>query len=146
MKATEFCKFFEFTLYKERGYADEDYYEGKYNYKATDDQGVFHTRYVTDVTELADEFDSLLQDYVIDDLECQGFEPDIHENWYKQALTWCEENEEYKGTDIHQVIACLLNPDLIEDDTEEDYVDGTDGVLADIYVTLEPHGIEKWEA
>lgn len=26
----------------------------------------------------------------------------------------------------------------------EDYVDGSDGVFADIYATSEPHGVGKW--
>ena len=77
MKASEFCKFFDFTYEKEHGYADTDFYSGEYNYKATDDQGVFHDRLVKNVADFADEFDSMLQDYIQDDLEEQGFESDV---------------------------------------------------------------------
>lgn len=113
MKASEFCKFFDFTYEKEYGYADTDFYSGEYNYKATDDQGVFHDRLVKNVADFADEFDSMLQDYIQDDLDEQGFEPELNENYWKSALLWIGDNEYYKIT--KNVIECLLYPEKIEE-------------------------------
>lgn len=109
MKASEFCSFFDFTLVKENGYVDEDFYSGDYQYRATDDQGVFHDRYAADVKDLADEFDSMLQDYVDDDLEYNGFEPPATGDYYEAALQWLETSE-LKNTDIHDVVKVLVNP------------------------------------
>ena len=114
MNAYDFCKFFEFTLEKESGIADEDFYTGEYSYRATDDQGVFHDRLVNDVKDLADEFDSMLQDYVQDDLEYNGFEPPTNENYYEAALKWLETSE-LKDTDIHDVVRVLVNPDELKE-------------------------------
>lgn len=114
MKASEFCKFFDFTYEKEHGYADTEFYSGEYNYKATDDQGVFHDRLVKDVKDFSDEFNSMLQDYIQDDLEEQGFESEVNENYWVSALKWIGDNENYKVT--KDVIDCLLHPEHI---TEE---------------------------
>jgi hypothetical protein len=117
MKATEFCKFFEFTLVKKHGY-DED--ARVYNYMAVDDQGVFSNRYVYKVSDLADKFDSMIQDYIETDIEIAGFDYDSskEETYYEQALDWCKANRDYKDTDTCEVIACLVNPELLEDDLE----------------------------
>ena len=118
MKATEFCKFFDFTLEK----CDIDEYGDECGYKATDDQGVFYTRYVMDVKDLSDGFDSMLQDYIENDIEANGFDFDPtcdKQTYYEQALTWCDNNEIWKNTDTREIIACLVNPDLIEDDLED---------------------------
>lgn len=45
---------------------------------------------------------------------------DVLNNWYKQ------------------------HPELNIETCLEDYVDGSDGFFADIYVTSEPHGVGKW--
>ena len=108
MKATEFCKFFEFTLQKEHGY-DEEY--GEYNYVAYDDQGVFHPRYVTYVDELTDMFDSCLKDYIDDNLEEDGFKADEYcGSYYQQALDWV------KGLDVNEVNQLIKNcyTDILE--------------------------------
>ena len=106
MKATDFCEFFEFTLKK----------KGRFDYVATDDHGTFYDRRVEDVTELADMFDSMLPDYVDATLEEYGFEYDENGNktYYEQALDWimCSELD---GTDTHEIVKCLVNPELIEE-------------------------------
>ena len=117
MKATAFCKFFEFTLYKEHGFDKED---GEYNYIAYDDQGVFHPRCVLKVDELTDAFDSMLKDYVNDNLEEDGFEYDDHKGgYYEQALEWARQNKVYREYYpwIIEVIEALTEGKL-EDDTE----------------------------
>jgi len=119
MKATEFCKFFDFTLYRESG-IDED--GNEYNYIAVDDQGCWDDRTGSKITDITDWFDACLQDYVEEPIEYAGFEPKSegkrYWNYYEQALAWCDANEDYKDTDLRNIIACLLNPELIEDDTE----------------------------
>ena len=37
------------------------------------------------------------------------------------------------------------HPELDREYPREDYVDGSDGVFADIYATSTPHGVGKWE-
>lgn len=121
MKATEFCKFFEFTLEKEHGIIPEsELYAGEeYNYIATDDQGVFHPRYVMKVDELIDAFDICLNDYIDSNLEEDGFEYDkekeVDETYYEQALKWAKKNK-YSPC-ITEVIETLVSGEL-EDDTE----------------------------
>ena len=123
MKATEFCHFFEFSISVsplEVVPKDErDCLNEKWIYEITDDQGVFRTRYVDNIAGITDCFDSMLQDYIQDNLEEDGFEPDPKENYWEQVLKWMEGNE-YKGTDTCEVVQCLLNPALVEDDVKED--------------------------
>jgi len=114
MKASDFCNFFEFSYEKEHGYADDEWYQGEYNYKATDNQGCFHDRYANDVTEFANEFNSLLQDYVDDTIENYDFVPLGEKSYYEEALEWIEHTE-LKDTDTHEVIKVLVNPDLLEE-------------------------------
>ncbi len=118
MKATEFCKFFDFTLYKKKGIDENGCI---YNYIATDDQSAWHDRQAEKIDEIVDWFDACLDDYIIANLDEDGFEPKTDENYWEQALAWCEANDDYRETDTHDVIACLLNPGLIEDDAEVDY-------------------------
>lgn len=119
MKATEFCKFFEFTLQKEHGYDEED---GEYNYIATDNQGVFHPRHVLYVDELTDMFDSCLKDYVDDNLEEDGFKVDEScGSYYQQALDWVNGLDDSKQIikDCYTDILTALVTGTLEDDTEK---------------------------
>ena len=116
MKASTFCEFFEFDIKRisniEMG-----------NYEVYDLQGVFHSRYVDDVSELIDCFDSMLNDYIDDDVEVHGFSNDennTEKSYYEQMLDWMQANDNYKDTTICEVVACLVNPELIIDDTEEE--------------------------
>ena len=114
MKASEFCKFFDFTYEKEHGYADTDYFTGEYNYKATDDHGCWNDRFVTNLEDFADEFDACLPDYIQDVIEEDGFEEPNNENYWSAALKWInnrEDKEYYKI--IREVIECLLDPKKI---------------------------------
>ena len=122
MKATEFCKFFEFTLTKEHGVVPEsDVIFGgeEYNYIAIDDQGVFHSRYAMEVNDFIDMFDICLNDYIDSIIEEDGFEYDkekeVDETYYEQALKWAKKNE--YSPYITEVIEALVSGEL-EDDTE----------------------------
>lgn len=123
MRATEFCKFFDFTLVKEHGFVpgSDDLYAGtEYNYIATDNHGVFQPRYVMDVNELTDMFDSCLKDYIDDMIEEDGFEVDEHYGaYYDQAYEWAKENETYKEyyPTVIEALEALAKGEL-EDDTE----------------------------
>ena len=119
MKATEFCKFFEFSLERKHGY-DED--EDEYNYVAMDDQGTLDPRYVMDVDDLTECFDSLLKDYIDDGIQEHGFEYNLMSDtsYYEQALKWIktEANELIKKC-YQEVVEALVTGKL-EDDTEVD--------------------------
>lgn len=119
--ASEFCKFFEFSLQKEHGEFEGDVFD----YIATDDQGVFETRHVVDVEYLADCFDSMLADYVDDTLESMGFsyttsadEFDCLPAYYEQAQGWIETScPELLNTDTYKVVCALVsNGKTIEND------------------------------
>lgn len=115
MKATEFCQFFDFTLEREGGV---DEWDGEYNYVASDNQGCWDDRHAENIEDITDWFDACLHDYLRDDLEEDGFKPNANGNYWEQALEWCKTNDMYKDSQHMQVIACLLDPELIEDDTE----------------------------
>ena len=86
-----------------------------YKYHAYDIQGVFNTRYVNELPELADYFDSMLFDYVDSLIEENGFNYDesADGSYYEQALAWISTNDDLKDTDTAEVIAALVNPELL---------------------------------
>jgi hypothetical protein len=112
MKATEFAEYFEFTIQK--GEEPDEFGEIS-KYDVVDNQGVFHTRHIDDVKDLVDCFDSMLDDYVFDTLEEDGFEVEgFDENTIKFA------EEKYgKDSGFTEMIKAFVNPDLIEDDVYE---------------------------
>lgn len=136
MKATEFCNFFEFTIIEEHGVIDSKgrdqegnlvdpygFYEGAYNYRISDDQGTFSNRYIQEVSELTECFDSMLQDYVNNTIEEYGFEDDAksEKTYYEQALEWIDEKcPDLQNTDTREVIECLVHPEKIVDDLVKD--------------------------
>lgn len=128
MKATDFCKYFDFTLWvNDTNEEDESGYVSKYI--ATDDQGCFQARYVNDVKDLADCFDSMLMDYVDSELYYHNFKYDDKSNlaFYEQAKEWIENtiNNPLFDSYTYEVICCLVNPNNIIDDLapkEESYV------------------------
>lgn len=115
MKATEFANYFDFTI-QFVTIPDEELFH--YAYDVVDNQGVFYTREIDDVTELVDCFDSMLPDYVESVLEEHGFEPKMDQNYWEQALEWIRNDEYLKDTDTREIIECLMNSDLIENDVE----------------------------
>ena len=124
MKATEFCDFFEFSIKRisyEELPEDEWFDERDTIYEVKDDHSCFRSRYVSRVDTLSECFDSMLEDYIETFIEEDGFEYNERDNktYYEQALEWCEEQEYYKKSDIKEVIKCLINPSLIENDVEE---------------------------
>lgn len=55
----------------------------------------------------------------------------------------------FSGESHDKACGCLQkwydeHPELDADEDRESYVDGKDGVFADIYLTTEPHGVGKW--
>lgn len=130
MKATDFCNFFEFSIER---IAKEEYEKVKDSdfawadenadkiYAVRDDQGVFQTRYINDISDLSECFDSLLNDYIDEDVEEDGFkniEYDTEKSYYEQMLDWMNNDERYKGTFVQDIVYCLTNPSAIEDDVE----------------------------
>ena len=58
------------------------------------------------------------------------FSGEWHDEAYDCLNRWYKEN---MGIDINEIETKLDN-----------YIDGTDGVFADVYLTDTPHGIGKW--
>ena len=119
MKATDFCKYFDFTLWvNDTNEEDESGYVSKYI--ATDDQQVFHTRYLDDVGFLASCFDSMLIDYVDRKLYYYNFQCNSNSDktFYEQAKEWIENtiNNPLFDSYTYEVICCLVNPNNIIDD------------------------------
>ena len=137
MKATEFCDFFEFSIariskeeYKDIKKNDNHWYnfhwadENEDNiYEVSDMQGVFEPRYINKVADLTECFDSMLNDYIDEDVEENGFtndENNTEKSYYEQMLDWLPTSEIYKNsTGLIELVACLVNPWMIEDDTKE---------------------------
>lgn len=123
MKATDFANYFDFSIelipWNEVPEDDKAYLAKQTEiYAVSDDQGVFHTRYINNILDLADCFDSMLNDYILNDIEEYGFEPNPQENDWEQALKWMkEDNKEFWKWKI-AIVECLLDPNLIEDDVE----------------------------
>lgn len=119
MKATDFCKYFDFTLWI-NDTNEEDEFGNTTKYFATDDQECFKPRYVDDVRELSDCFDSMLMDYVDTELYYHNFEynPNTNKAFYEQAKEWIENtiNNPLFDSYTYEVICCLVNPDNIIDD------------------------------
>ena len=116
VSAYDFCSYFDFTLSKESGFVDNEYYTGEYNYKAEDNQGTYHTRYVLTVEDLVDAFDYLLPDYVERVCEDCGFvEKGSPRDYYKDLLEWIETSE-LNGTDTHNIVKVIVHPDLLVDE------------------------------
>lgn len=126
MKATEFCKFFDFNIdivpIDEVSEDDRNDFalQEEWVYEMTDDQGTFRTRYADSICTIADLFDSMLLDYVDSTLSDFGFEWDQYsmEPQYEQALKWIK-GTELEGTNIHRVIECMVDPSKIKDDLKE---------------------------
>ena len=126
MNATEFCNYFEFSIYKpsedvKKRYATEDGVIA--NFVMIDDQGVFHDRVCEKIEEIVDCFDSMLMDYVESTLEDFGFEYDQKSDltYYEQAHQWLNSDagKELQGTDTYKVVEALTDPSKIIDDVTE---------------------------
>ena len=117
MKATEFCKFFDFTIHKSHGFNEDG---DEYNYYATDDQGTFDNRYAMDITYITDWFDSCLPDYIDSNVEEDGFKYDVDGNgsYYEQLLEWLKEVNYHEW--CIDIVSCLIDSRLIVDDVEEE--------------------------
>lgn len=117
MKATEFAKWFDFTItLNTENEADECGDVTKYIVE--DDERVFHTRYIDCVSDLADCFDSMLMDYIETPMEECGFDYDIDADgtFYEQALEWAKANKSKVYDGYIEMLECLVNPEKIEDD------------------------------
>ncbi len=122
MKATEFAYFFEFSLEKvPLSEVPEDIredFDGSVSevFVARDCQGVFQARYFDKLTLLVEQFDSMLSDYIKENIEEDGFEPDHDRDYYQQALEYCDSSAEYRKTTLRDVVACIVDPSQLEDD------------------------------
>jgi len=128
MKATEFADFFEFWIEPtDRKTVEKANDECVFNYadlnadkfyRVVDGQGCFRTRYISDIKDLAECFDSLLNDYIDEDVESAGFEysESNPKTYYEQMLDYMLKDKEYAG--VCEIVRCLVNPSLIEDDVE----------------------------
>lgn len=113
MKASEFAGFFEFSITREDHLDEENFCK---RFIVTDKQGVMETRHISYVEGLSDCFDSLLDDYVNDNLKEYGFDFDrkSRKSYYSQALSFLKGKAAYKS--LYDVINCLLHPEKIKDD------------------------------
>ena len=109
MNATDFCNFFDFTIVKEHGYNDDE----EYNYIGIDDWGVFQNRYSEDIEGISEWFDSMLKDYIDDDIEENGFTHVNNATYYDEALQWAIDN---KHDCYIPVLNALVNPETLVDD------------------------------
>lgn len=121
MKATKFCDFFEFDIQKGSFRDNED---GEiYRYQVEDTHEVFHTRYVDDVSDLTECFDSMLIDYIDSTLDDYEFvlNEESEKTFYEQAQEYIEkECSELYDTDTYHVICCINGNESIEDDIVEE--------------------------
>ena len=117
MKATDFAGFYDFGIEKVKWEdiseedKDENWLDEEDEYYAVyDEQGCFHTRYITDVKDLVTCFDSMDDDYLFDDAKECGFEYDDNDEDEEviQLIKWCEINEP-DSTRLHvlKVYNCL---------------------------------------
>ena len=128
MKATDFTEFFEFSISrieeKEVPFDDDCFVYALQNsdkyYAVSDNQCTFRTRYIDNVSDLVECFDSMLDDYINMNIEEDGFSccENDDRTYYEQALEWLENNDDYKNTWTFDVVNCLVNPELIEDNVE----------------------------
>ena len=137
MKASEFVKFFNFTLRRNEGFTDEN---RLFRYEVTDDEGTLQTRYVAEVSELVDQFDVCLKDYIDGPLLDFGFMPEGSSElgFYGQALKFINEGDgaDLIGTQIHKVIECICDSDKIEDDVTGDNSENVRGFVYDFFAEL----------
>ena len=122
MKATDFVNFFDFYIVTAKDYGkiiDKDIEPEEandINYVAIDRQGVFQNRYIVNIQDIVDCFDSMLADYIDTNIEEDGFNynPETGTTYYEQALKWVNENpdEEY----YKDVIKALVYPETIIND------------------------------
>ena len=117
MKATEFAKWFDFTISLNTE-NEPDEFGDITKYIVEDDERVFCTRYIDSVWGLADCFDSMLMDYIESPIEERGFDYDINADgtFYEQALKWAKANKDKVYSEYIEMLECIVDPDLIEDD------------------------------
>lgn len=133
MKATEFAQFFDFTIYPREECVIPQNLVGcgpfcmcemdEIKYVVIDNQGIFQSRYISDVSQLSECFDSMLKDYIDDDIEDNGFVYNSKQKktYYEQALEWLKKssNEMYKEGYLEEILKALTDPTTIEDDLKE---------------------------
>lgn len=114
MYIDEFCKFFDFT-FDSGDFIDE--YGDHYKYIATDDQGCFVPRFSNNILNFRDMFESMEADYIVDDLEYNGFEYNqkIPVPYYEQAYKWLLAHDDYKYTDIFDVVSVFAGHDELKE-------------------------------
>ena len=134
MKASEFAGFFNFTISREEGFIKDG---PMYRFAVTDNEGTLATRYIFEVSELVDQFDICLHDFVDATLLDFGFYPDDNSNlgFYGQALDFINNGigSDLKGTDTYKIIECLCDSSKIEDDVTGDNSENVKGFVYDYF-------------
>ena len=108
MKATDFANYFDFDIQR----CDT-------GYEVFDLQVCFDTRYIQDISELVDCFDSMLDDYVFD-IEDYGFEYDEDSplTETEQAIEWMELDAPKFWSTKLSVARCLAGQEEIENNVD----------------------------
>lgn len=114
MRATDFANFFDFTI--KEGETPDEFGEMS-RYDVVDDQGCFSTRHINHVRDLVDCFDSMLENYIFDNLVEDGYELPNGFAFYDDTLEFAKENYGERAY-ITEVIAAFINPRLIENDVD----------------------------
>ena len=118
MKASEFAKFFDLTIYRE-DHLDEEGYPARFY--VVDDQGVFPTKDIYAVDGLLYAVnEAMYKDYLDSALEEHGFVYDANRRkwYYGQAFEFLKEKKkEDKSFKVYyDVVNCILHPEYIGDD------------------------------
>ena len=101
--ASEFCEFFDFTLYENTEKEEIDGYVPKYI--ARDNQLCFYPRYCDDYQDFAWQFDVCFDNYVYDTLCEYGYDGKYN---FENMQQWIERScEDLLYTDTYNVLAVL---------------------------------------
>lgn len=140
MKASEICDFFEFDIQRfenvdisyfyDKMFAwgvDEEDTKSFTGFEVSDLQNCFRSRYITDIKDLIECFDSMLTDYIfdpfqdcLDEMGVSGqIDLEVEVDTMEDILTVLNTHsnvKEHVGEGFYDLIASFVNPDLIEDD------------------------------
>ncbi|WP_026653540.1 hypothetical protein [Butyrivibrio proteoclasticus] len=134
MKATEFCRFFDFDIRREEGFSE---FGSMYRFVITDTQGTVSAKYIVDIYDVTEAVDICLGAYIDETLLDYGFIPDenCNDGYYEQALKFITEGDgdALIGTNTHKVIECLCDPKKIEDDVTGDNSENVKSFVYDYF-------------
>jgi len=116
MKASKFAEFFDFNIVRNYGCNELD---GLYRFEVIDNNGTLPTRRILSVGDLTHCFGSLIEDYIFSNLEYHGFDYAQKGRDYPAALDFAKKKSVFKDSDTKEVIECMIDPNLIEDDISD---------------------------